>query len=181
MGSVKRKALEEAQEDHGTPPLKQQRENGLIGMSDEPVACLHDVSYPVGYVAPPSGSTSTKQEDSKPAKEFPFTLDPFQSEAIKCLDNGESVMVCSFYRRGLARVVPRWGNVDCGQRFCSLRVLCVVGHFSYRKNKLFFLLSSTRNVLVVLNCLFAMRDRGVSVLFYFLHGFLKGHFSMECN
>ncbi|KAK6143786.1 hypothetical protein DH2020_024134 [Rehmannia glutinosa] len=92
MGSVKRKTLEEAREDYETPPLKQQRDNGLIGMMDEPVACLHDVSYPEGYVHRASSASLVNQEHSKPAKEFPFTLDPFQLEAVKCLDNGESVM-----------------------------------------------------------------------------------------
>lgn len=56
------------------------------------MACVHDVSYPEGYV--PHAPSSAKTEESlKPAKEFPFTLDPFQCEAIKCLNNGESVMV----------------------------------------------------------------------------------------
>jgi ATP-dependent RNA helicase DOB1 len=32
-------------------------------------------------------------EFSEPAMTFPFKLDPFQVEAIRCLDNGESVMV----------------------------------------------------------------------------------------
>ncbi|KAL0454512.1 UNVERIFIED_CONTAM: DExH-box ATP-dependent RNA helicase DExH9 [Sesamum latifolium] len=93
MGSVKRKSLGEAEEDCDAPPLKQQRENGSMGMMDEPVACLHDVSYPEGYVPRATGPSLINQEHSKPAKEFPFTLDPFQLEAIKCLDSGESVMV----------------------------------------------------------------------------------------
>lgn len=99
MGSVKRKPLEgEAEaEDSEAPPLKQRRENvngNENGLIDEPVACLHDVSYPEGYA--PSASKNNQQHASKPAKEFPFNLDPFQLEAIKCLDNGESVMVCIF-------------------------------------------------------------------------------------
>lgn len=90
MGSIKRKSVGDPIEEP-TPPLKQQRENGLMGV-DEPVACVHDVSYPEGYL-PRYSDPSSAQENSKPAKEFPFTLDPFQSEAIKCLDIGESVMV----------------------------------------------------------------------------------------
>ncbi|KAL0387253.1 UNVERIFIED_CONTAM: DExH-box ATP-dependent RNA helicase DExH9 [Sesamum radiatum] len=100
MGSVKRKSLGEAEEDSDAPPLKQQRENGSMGMMDEPVACLHDVSYPEGYVPRASGSSLINQEHSKPAKEFPFTLDPFQLEAIKCLDSGESVMVSAHTSAG---------------------------------------------------------------------------------
>lgn len=90
MGSTKRKSLEDPIEESG-PLLKQQKENGFAGV-DEPVACLHDVSYPEGFVHR-SSDTFLAQEESKPAKEFPFTLDPFQSEAIKCLNIGESVMV----------------------------------------------------------------------------------------
>ncbi|KAL0348195.1 UNVERIFIED_CONTAM: DExH-box ATP-dependent RNA helicase DExH9 [Sesamum angustifolium] len=100
MGSVKRKSSGEAEEDSDAPPLKQQRENGSMGMMDEPVACLHDVSYPEGYVPRASGSSLINQEHSKPAKEFPFTLDPFQLEAIKCLDSGESVMVSAHTSAG---------------------------------------------------------------------------------
>lgn len=63
---------------------------------DEPVACLHDVSYPENYIqSRPRPQPSS--DKSKPAKEFPFELDPFQSEAINCLDSGESVMVSSLY------------------------------------------------------------------------------------
>ncbi|KAA8545417.1 hypothetical protein F0562_020201 [Nyssa sinensis] len=70
-----------------------------MAIMDEPVACVHDVSCPEGYVPRPPNPSST-QEDSKPAKEFPFTLDPFQSEAIKCLDGGESVMVSAHTSAG---------------------------------------------------------------------------------
>lgn len=92
MGSVKRKSVEDPAEDSSTPPLKQQKDDNCLMVVDEQVACVHDVSYPEGYV-PRSSNSSVAQENSKTAKEFPFTLDPFQSEAIKCLDAGESVMV----------------------------------------------------------------------------------------
>ncbi|XP_057797890.1 DExH-box ATP-dependent RNA helicase DExH9-like isoform X2 [Salvia miltiorrhiza] len=100
MGSVKRRPLEEATEGCETPPLKQRRENGNgdeNGLTDEAVTCLHEVSYPEGYA--PSTS-SNQQYEAKPAKEFPFSLDPFQLEAIKCLDNGESVMVSAHTSAG---------------------------------------------------------------------------------
>ena len=90
MVSVKRKPLGEATEGCETPPMKQRREHGN-GLIDEAVTCLHQVSYPEGYQ--PSAS-SNQQREAKPAKEFPFSLDPFQQEAIKCLETGESVMVC---------------------------------------------------------------------------------------
>ncbi|KAF7127932.1 hypothetical protein RHSIM_Rhsim11G0118200 [Rhododendron simsii] len=98
MGSMKRKSLEDPSEEQPGPPSKQQRENNGSAVSDEPVACVHDVSYPEGYV--PRSNPSSVEGDSKPAKEFPFTLDPFQSEAIKCLDSGDSVMVSAHTSAG---------------------------------------------------------------------------------
>ena len=87
MGSVKRKSLEESTD--CAPPQKVQREDDSTQIiNEELVGCVHDVSFPENYVPTPA------QADNKPpAKEFPFTLDSFQSEAIKCLDNAESVMV----------------------------------------------------------------------------------------
>lgn len=92
MGSTKRKTIEDPSEEY-RPLQKQQRDSGPV-IVDEPVACLHDVSYPEGYL-PRASTSNLPEKDAKPAKEFPFTLDPFQSEAIKCLNNGESVMVRS--------------------------------------------------------------------------------------
>lgn len=100
MNSLKRKSIEELS--GSTPPQKHQRDdsNGAV-LAEKTVTCLHDVSYPPGY-DPPSTTTSATgaQAESKPAKEFPFPLDPFQSEAIKCLDNGESVMVSAHTSAG---------------------------------------------------------------------------------
>ncbi|VFQ89627.1 unnamed protein product [Cuscuta campestris] len=99
MGSLKRKSIEDLTDTSEiSRPEKQQRESGLLGL-DEPVACLHDVSYPEGYV-PRDSSLAKAEGDSKPAKEFSFTLDPFQSEAIKCLNIGESVMVSAHTSAG---------------------------------------------------------------------------------
>lgn len=99
MESLKRKSLKDTIEDTEAPPLKQHRENGLVSL-DGSVACVHDVSYPEGYVPRALHSTMANQEDPKPAKEFPFQLDPFQSEAIRCIDRGESVMVSAHTSAG---------------------------------------------------------------------------------
>ncbi|XP_043722234.1 DExH-box ATP-dependent RNA helicase DExH9-like [Telopea speciosissima] len=95
MASLKRKSIEEDSVE-SMHPQKQQKENGIISL-DEPIACVHDVSYPEGFV--PSSSFASREE-IKPAKEFPFKLDAFQSEAIRCLDNGESVMVSAHTSAG---------------------------------------------------------------------------------
>lgn len=89
MGSIKRKF----DENPSGEPAGNQRQNGSVVASAEAVACIHDVSYPEGYVPPSRSSPSLAPEHLEPAKVFPFTLDPFQAEAIKCLENGESVMV----------------------------------------------------------------------------------------
>ncbi|KAK4603048.1 hypothetical protein RGQ29_011864 [Quercus rubra] len=101
MGSLKRKSTDNAAAEPLPPPKQKQRENDSplpsANNDEEPVACLHDVSYPEGYV-PPSPPPSSSA--SAPAKEFPFTLDPFQSESINCLENGESVMVSAHTSAG---------------------------------------------------------------------------------
>lgn len=103
MGSLKRKSIGDGADPPVLPPPPQKQHRGdesaSLNNGNEAVGCLHDVSYPEGYVPPPRTSAASGPEgSSKPAKEFPFTLDPFQAEAIKCLDNGESVMVLLFLR-----------------------------------------------------------------------------------
>ncbi|KAL4311306.1 hypothetical protein GQ457_01G039310 [Hibiscus cannabinus] len=99
MGTLKRKSGEEASSE-SPPPLQKKIHHGGDGsaLAVEAVGCVHDVSYPEGYV--PSASSAHLPPDSKPAKEFPFPLDPFQSEAINCLNNGESVLVSAHTSAG---------------------------------------------------------------------------------
>ncbi|KAM3713143.1 hypothetical protein ACJW31_01G232500 [Castanea mollissima] len=103
MGSLKRKSTDDTAAEPLPPPKQKQRENDSplpsANNDEEPVACLHDVSYPEGYVPPPP-PTPPSSSASAPAKEFPFTLDPFQSESINCLENGESVMVSAHTSAG---------------------------------------------------------------------------------
>ncbi|PQP94000.1 hypothetical protein Pyn_34789 [Prunus yedoensis var. nudiflora] len=99
MGSLKRKSEEVEGEADGFSQKKQKKENGCVTLDDEAAACLHDVSYPEDFVVPPSSSASAG-EASEPAKTFEFTLDPFQSEAIKCLEKAESVMVSAHTSAG---------------------------------------------------------------------------------
>ncbi|XP_030953375.1 DExH-box ATP-dependent RNA helicase DExH9 [Quercus lobata] len=102
MGSLKRKSTGDTAAEPLPPPKQKQRESGSplpsANNDEEPVACLHDVSYPEGYVPPPPPPPSSSA--SAAAKEFPFTLDPFQSESINCLENGESVMVSAHTSAG---------------------------------------------------------------------------------
>ncbi|XP_031551910.1 exosome RNA helicase MTR4-like [Actinia tenebrosa] len=58
-------------------------------------ACTHEVAYPRGFEYTP-----LVKKDSKPAKEYPFILDPFQKEALKCLENNQSVLVSAHTSAG---------------------------------------------------------------------------------
>ncbi|OEL15369.1 DExH-box ATP-dependent RNA helicase DExH9 [Dichanthelium oligosanthes] len=97
METLKRKAPDGLGAADNASPLKAPRADAA-----EPVACVHDVSYPEGYDASASASRvlAGGAEGSEPAKKFPFQLDPFQAEAIRCVDNGESVMVSAHTSAG---------------------------------------------------------------------------------
>lgn len=99
MESLKRKSDEGISSESPPPPQKKKHHGEDVSpLAEEAVGCVHDVSYPEGYV--PSASSLQFLADSKPAKEFPFTLDPFQSEAINCLNRGESVLVSAHTSAG---------------------------------------------------------------------------------
>ncbi|XP_023235341.1 superkiller viralicidic activity 2-like 2 [Centruroides sculpturatus] len=58
-------------------------------------ACLHEVAVPHNEVYKALTSSS-----GQPAKEYPFILDPFQKEAILCLENNQSVLVSAHTSAG---------------------------------------------------------------------------------
>ncbi|KAI3903958.1 hypothetical protein MKX01_004026 [Papaver californicum] len=97
MDSLKRKLDGNVSEEVSRQQKQQKEMESLIG-GDDSVACIHDVSYPEGYK--PRSDNNSDKKNTKPAREYPFTLDPFQSEAIKCLDNGESVTVSAHTSAG---------------------------------------------------------------------------------
>uniref|UniRef100_A0A0E0BRB5 Helicase ATP-binding domain-containing protein n=1 Tax=Oryza glumipatula TaxID=40148 RepID=A0A0E0BRB5_9ORYZ len=107
MATLKRKADSAAAELASPPPKAPRGSEALAespALAGEPVACVHDVSYPEGY-DPSAPAThllngGAGAEGAGPAKTFPFQLDPFQAEAIRCLDNGESVMVSAHTSSG---------------------------------------------------------------------------------
>ncbi|KAG2603689.1 hypothetical protein PVAP13_4NG006500 [Panicum virgatum] len=108
METLKRKAPDGPAPADNASPLKAPRADAAepparttLAAAD-PIACVHDVSYPEGYDAAASASRvlAGGAERSEPAKKFPFQLDPFQAEAIRCLDNGESVMVSAHTSAG---------------------------------------------------------------------------------
>ncbi|KAK0052105.1 superkiller viralicidic activity 2-like 2 isoform X1 [Biomphalaria pfeifferi] len=58
-------------------------------------ACTHEVAIP-----PDEEYIPLKPPTNEPAKEYPFTLDPFQKEAILCLENNQSVLVSAHTSAG---------------------------------------------------------------------------------
>lgn len=58
-------------------------------------ACTHEVAVP-----PNMDYVPLKAATGKPAKEYPFSLDPFQKEAIICIENNQSVLVSAHTSAG---------------------------------------------------------------------------------
>ncbi|XP_077550102.1 exosome RNA helicase Mtr4 isoform X1 [Haemaphysalis longicornis] len=59
--------------------------------------CVHEVALPEGSEFVPMKDAP---EGSGAARQYPFTLDPFQKEAIRCLENNQSVLVSAHTSAG---------------------------------------------------------------------------------
>ena len=57
--------------------------------------CTHEAAFTSGSDVP-----NLRPREGKPAKEYKFILDPFQQEAILCLDNQQSVLVSAHTSAG---------------------------------------------------------------------------------
>ena len=58
--------------------------------------CSHEVALPNDLEYEPL----KVNPNTIPAKEYPFTLDPFQKEAVLCLENNQSVLVSAHTSAG---------------------------------------------------------------------------------
>ena len=58
-------------------------------------SCTHEVALPPGQEYVP-----LRQPERDPAKSYPFTLDPFQKQAILCIENNQSVLVSAHTSAG---------------------------------------------------------------------------------
>ena len=65
-------------------------------------SCILETAYPPFYTAPttPPLTAATSTTPRPPAKQYPFTLDPFQSQAIASLERHESVLVSAHTSAG---------------------------------------------------------------------------------
>ena len=59
---------------------------------DTKSSCLHEVVIPNDLEYVPLRDLSENNSNYKPAKEYKFMLDPFQKEAILCIENNQSVL-----------------------------------------------------------------------------------------
>ncbi|XP_039272874.2 exosome RNA helicase MTR4-like [Styela clava] len=57
--------------------------------------CNHEVAFTIGVEVPP-----LRPRQGPPAKQYKFILDPFQQEALLCLDNNQSVLVSAHTSAG---------------------------------------------------------------------------------
>ena len=58
-------------------------------------SCTHEVAIPLQQEYVPLRPAS-----GEPAKTYPFTLDPFQAQAILCIENNQSVLVSAHTSAG---------------------------------------------------------------------------------
>ncbi|KAF3324786.1 superkiller viralicidic activity 2-like 2 [Carex littledalei] len=140
MASLKRKSLETPSSDSPQPSkiVREDEEEAVTQIqSDEPITCLHEVSYPPGYAQLRTDMREKGKEKEKPAKEFPFQLDPFQAEAIGCLEIGESVMVSAHTSAGKT-AVALYAIAMClrdGQRVIYTSPIKALSNQKYREFK----------------------------------------------
>lgn len=59
-------------------------------------SCTHEIALPLNFDYIPLNRDFTK----KPAKVYEFELDPFQKEAIVCIENNQSVLVSAHTSAG---------------------------------------------------------------------------------
>lgn len=64
-------------------------------------SCSHEVAVPSG-----SEFVPLEVKPGPPAREYPFVLDPFQREAILCIENEQSVLVSAHTSAGKTVRVP---------------------------------------------------------------------------
>jgi ATP-dependent RNA helicase DOB1 len=62
--------------------------------------CSHDVAFPPGVSRDVTEVIGALQRPTKPAREYPFKLDPFQNQAVLCIENGDSVLVSAHTSAG---------------------------------------------------------------------------------
>ncbi len=67
-------------------------------------SCTHEVALPPGQTYVP-----LRQPQREPAKKYAFNLDPFQKQAILCIENNQSVLVSAHTSAGktVYKLIPQ--------------------------------------------------------------------------
>jgi len=91
----KEQTNEEIDGDHSIISLVEAAPRIRIHTLDTPSSCTHEVAVPPGCEF-----TNLKQSTREPAKTYPFTLDPFQTQSVLCIENDQSVLVSAHTSAG---------------------------------------------------------------------------------
>ncbi|XP_011207452.1 exosome RNA helicase MTR4 [Bactrocera dorsalis] len=101
-----------------------------VHVIESPESCTHEVAvYPGQEYIPLQALTGP------PAKEYPFVLDPFQKEAILCIDNQQSVLVSAHTSAGKT-VVAEYAiakSLGCKQRVIYTTPIKALSNQKYRE------------------------------------------------
>ncbi|XP_014098735.1 exosome RNA helicase MTR4 [Bactrocera oleae] len=101
-----------------------------VHVIESPESCTHEVAvYPDQEYIPLQALTGP------PAKEYPFVLDPFQKEAIICIDNQQSVLVSAHTSAGKT-VVAEYAiakSLGCKQRVIYTTPIKALSNQKYRE------------------------------------------------
>ncbi|KAJ8305287.1 hypothetical protein KUTeg_015832 [Tegillarca granosa] len=101
---VQKRATEEQDDEHQAKKFRPDTEDVSsteimpriqVHRVDTVEVCTHEVAIP-----PDAEFVPLKSPSTKPAKEYPFILDPFQKEALLCLENNQSVLVSAHTSAG---------------------------------------------------------------------------------
>ncbi|KAH9608162.1 hypothetical protein KSS87_012144 [Heliosperma pusillum] len=91
-----------------SPPSKRSRTSTTTTSLTR--TCVHEVAIPHNYTPPSTlttdnnGTLTSPSYTGPPAKSYPFTLDPFQSLSIACLERNESLLVSAHTSAGKTAV-----------------------------------------------------------------------------
>uniref|UniRef100_A0A0A1WP95 Superkiller viralicidic activity 2-like 2 n=1 Tax=Zeugodacus cucurbitae TaxID=28588 RepID=A0A0A1WP95_ZEUCU len=101
-----------------------------VHVIESPESCTHEVAvYPGQEYIP------LQAQNGPPAKEYPFVLDPFQKEAILCIDNQQSVLVSAHTSAGKT-VVAEYAiakSLGCKQRVIYTTPIKALSNQKYRE------------------------------------------------
>ncbi|XP_004520977.1 superkiller viralicidic activity 2-like 2 isoform X2 [Ceratitis capitata] len=101
-----------------------------VHVIESPESCTHEVAVYPGQEYIPLQPLA-----GPPAKEYPFVLDPFQKEAILCIDNQQSVLVSAHTSAGKT-VVAEYAiakSLGCKQRVIYTTPIKALSNQKYRE------------------------------------------------